>query len=720
MNAEVLLDREGCLPVPPDYQVVESEVDFLRYATEDLPLLIRGERLCAWAEAFYTLRRRPYRYRESLSAALRRAFPNLSQDQASTLARKIGIDAASLDQISSRWVLEHCYPDDLVVWKGAPSQEHAAKWLLWLCTHQPDDTESIILHQLAALLRNEAGSLPEAQVYQAVNFTQARAFLDTWLGLDGKELIGLGEFPVEVPTGLLKEIKSEWMKRLIESNGTYFEKMLAFPLPVALRQELAQLAFEFFRQNPKYLTQEIIRQLQPYLATPRLIVLEECLPPSEPASMPVEELAVLDWFQDQYLPYRRWLAHYGDERAREKAQLHAQDFAHWYLTRYPQWLLKSDWLSFQRTAHLRETTQDKLTLCVILDGLPAWDAEDFAHTVSARIERLQLQQKAYCFAPLPTVTEFAKDALLKGVPPHLAPEYLPLGHILPDNASPMRELENSRPGDLFLWCIGQPDTAYHFEADSKRKKRIHAELDAILQMVQEVVEVLPSGLPLQVIVTTDHGRLLNPKSPRRLPVPNGMQAHGRIAWGKMNRQFDESGFSVEEDAGWVAVHGERFGMSHDMLIAWGENSFQNANTAYEPYPHGGLFPEEAIVPWFVFERDAQVPDLSVAISGEGEAESVGTINIRITNPGRIVLKCLGIVLSHGAQVAGNWNVPPLQETRFAIPLAPWPVKADLATLRATLLFQQPSGRTFTLEITPSLEVVTLYERDDSLLKDLDL
>jgi len=44
----------------------------------------------------------------------------------------------------------------------------------------------------------------------------------------------------------------------------------------------------------------------------------------------------------------------------------------------------------------------------------------------------------------------------------------------------------------------------------------------------------------------------------------------------------------------------------------------------------------------------------------------------------------------------------------------------LTTLKAVLLFQQPSGRTFTIETAPSLEVVALYERDESLLKELGL
>lgn len=718
MNAEVLFDCEGDLLATAGYQVIESEVDFLRHALVDTPLLIRGGHLCAWAESFYALRGRPFRYQESPYAALRRVFPELTQEQASGLVRKMGLTAVSLDQISSRFVLERCYPNDSVIWQSGPSHEHAARWLLWLYARRPDQAESIILRHFAQLQKQRAGDQPEEQIYQAVNDQQARTLLDSWLGLGEIALVGLGEFPVGLSTELLNETKSRWMKRLIETNGAYFERMLSVPLPLALRQELAQLSVQFYEQHPQRLTNDVIRRLQPYLTTQRLAALEERVPPPEPTPLPDEEQAVLDWFQVEYLPYRRWQAQHGDEQARTIACRHGRAFAHWYLKRYPQWLLDPRWLSFQQASRLCEIAHDVLVFCVVLDGLPAWDAEDFARTSSAQIERLQLQQRSYCFAPLPTVTEFAKDALLKGVPPHLAPEYPPLGTILPDNASPMRELVCGQPGGLVFWRVEQPDKAYHFEADAKRERRVRAELEAILQAVQEVVETLPPNVSLQIVVTTDHGRLLNPESPCRLPVPGGMQAHGRVAWGKSDQQFDESGFSIDDDAGWIAVHGERFAMLHDMLIAVGEGSFQNAKSGSEPYPHGGLFPEEAIVPWFVFERDARQPDVSITVLGKGEAESTGTVTIQMINLGRVSLECLAVTLSHGAQAKGTWSVPPLQKTEFTFSLHPWPVKADLPTLKSTLLFRQPSGRPFIIEVVPSFEVQTLYERDDSIFKDL--
>lgn len=723
MSADILLDCRGDLPVPPGYQVIESEVDFLRHATDSTPLLIRGERLCAWAEAFYRLRGQPYQYQQSLSAALQSAFPALSQEQAQALAQKMGQNSVAPEEISPIFVLNRCYPADSILWQDVPSRSHAARWLIWLCTHQPEETESVVLQAFSEALSRLAGNTPEAPVYQATDQIQARQWLYRWLGLEeNREETDPGEFPLTLPAELLSDIKVEWMKRLIATEGRYFDKMLAFPLPVPLRRELAGLAAEFYAHHTQYLTERVIWQLQPYLSAEDLTALRKIQPPPEPSSLPTTEQEVLEWFEAEYLPYRCWQADHSDEQARDRVHQYAQTFIRWYLERYPQWLLQPQWISFQQSAQLRKSTESVITLCVILDGLPAWDAEDFAGQVSATIERLQLQQKSYRFAPLPTVTEFAKDALLKGVPPHLAPQTTPLGKVLPDDDSPTQGLANAHPGDLLFWRVSQPDAAYHFEKAPKRRRQVGAELDSIVKALKEVVESVPASLSLQIIITSDHGRLLNARSPRRLSIPGGMQAHGRVAWGKLEQEFDESGFAIDEGAGTIAVYGERFEMTHDMVIALGEESFQNVKSGYEPYPHGGLYPEEAIVPWFAFERDAKRPSLEISVRGTGEAENVGTLTITITNPSRVALECLSVSLSHKpeAESRGQWAIAPVDKTEFTLSISPWPTETELPSLKATLLLRQPNGAIFTFKIAPTLQVKALYRRDDSLLKELGL
>jgi len=721
--SDILLDPNGDVPVPDGYQSVESEVEFLRLATTGQRLLIRGERLCIWAESFYRLRGQVYRFVESLATSLRRVFPALTSDQSAVLAQMIGMEPVFPDQISAPWVLARCYPDNSALWYGEPSREHAAQWILWLCMRQQDSDPSItvVLSSWAHQMKIRSGDNPESVIYQATTSAEAWDLLRSWLGLNDRRVIELDEFPLAIPEKLLKRIKIEWNKRLIDSNGDYFTHTLSIPLPIFLRKELAKITAIFYERNNEILTQERLRQLRPYLDSETISTLQKHIPPPLPADLPENEEEMLRWFDEQYLPYRRWQDKYGDNQANELSLRLGQSFVLWYLERYHLWLLASDpaWLSFQKISTIyRDYSKQFLILCVVLDGLPAWDAEDFVSSLSVQIERLQLQQRSYCFAPLPTVTQFAKDALLKGVPPKQAPNHAPLGKVLRDNDSPASELKDMTSG-LVFWPVRQPDNVYHFEVEANLQRKIHGALSDIVKAIEETVETIPEHVPFQVIITTDHGRLLNPASPRRLRAPDGTQVHGRVAWGVTDQNFGELGFTINEESGWIAVHGERFGMLYNMLIGWGEDSFQQpARKSDEPYPHGGLFPEEAIVPWFVLERDAQHPELTISLRGKGESGDNGVIEVTIINPTRTALECLEVTLSHGAYIRGNWRISALQQSGFTFPLKPWPTKVEAHTMTAKLLLRQPNGKTFTQTVTPQLKIRDLYDKPS--IEDLGL
>ncbi|MCS6772554.1 MAG: hypothetical protein NZ693_00355 [Thermoflexales bacterium] len=528
-----------------------------------------------------------------------------------------------------------------------------------------------------------------------------------------------------VPSSSLDKTKHKWRQRLVESRGEALKPLLALPLPLSLKGALAETAVIYFEANPGVLDQAKIRALAPHLPTPRLDALIAKQPPPPP-TFPTDpdEQTVLDWFQAQYLLFRRWQVRHGDERARATAVESAQRFARWYLARYPKWLLHREqgWIAFQRSRLLSKAS-DALVLCVVLDGLPAWDAEDFARDLSARVERLHLLERRYCFAPFPTVTEFAKAALLRGDPPHLAQPNPPLAEVLLDRDDPAARLASCSPGTMRFWSLSQPDNAYHFEAEHKRAAKVRGELESLIERLRAVVERVPDEHTLQIVLTTDHGRLLNERAPCDKPVPSGMRAHGRAAWGSSGRRFPAEGFCVEDASGLCFAHGERFGVPEDVALVWDESAFQNDKRAgSEPYPHGGLFPEEAIVPWFVLERDAKPPEFKVEVTGAGESGGSGELRLAVTNLSRTALVCESVALSHavGARAEPALRVPPLGATRRALRLAPWPSQADCATLVATLTFRLPNGKTITHKVKPVLEVKALYQRDESLLKELDL
>ena len=716
MTAAVLLDPEGDLPAPHGVQIVESEVDFLRHAVSGQSLLIRGARLCQWAQDFYALRNVPTKVIESPRAVLRRAF-SLSAEQARELAEKIGHAYLASGELSVVSVLKACFPADYALWQANPSPQHAARWLLWLLEHPPSEAEAVILKKFASEMRAQAGESPIKELYYATDAAQAEELLLRWLGAQKGAAHAWGEFPLELPARWRSTITKAWMERIIATNGAFFAEMLSFPLSLALRQELARQTREYYRQHSHQLTRAALQQLQPYIDPSDLVALEEHLPPPVPAPLPEDETAVLAWFEKEYLPYRRWQAKFGDENASRTAIEHARTFARWLLKRYPRWLIGGEHLAFQKSARLSDS--NALTLCIILDGLPAWDAEWLVQELSVRAPRLSLLQKTYCFAALPTVTEFAKEALLKGVPPIHAPQTAAVGEILPDHSSPKNHLQQAAAGQVWFWRVEQPDKAYHFEKEEKRERQVRAELQSILCEIEELVQTIPANIPLNILVTSDHGRLLNPHAPRQLVVEPGFQAHGRAAWGNLQRSFPETGFDINEENGWVELYGERFGVAYNLRLAWGEASFATANGP-DAYPHGGLFPEEVIVPWFVFQRDVQPVEPQITLSGAGEAEMSGEVSVSIINPSPLTLECCQIRFSHGVTVNVNRHISPLSPCEFKQSLTPWPPKSAEGKVTASLLFVQPNGRTFTKETSAYLEIKVLYDRPDDLLKDLNL
>ncbi len=84
-----LLDRSGDARVPEGYTVIDSEVAFLAHAVDDGRWLIRGGRLCEWAETFLAGRRISWQEALSPCHAIQAAVPGLSPEQAAELFARL-------------------------------------------------------------------------------------------------------------------------------------------------------------------------------------------------------------------------------------------------------------------------------------------------------------------------------------------------------------------------------------------------------------------------------------------------------------------------------------------------------------------------------------------------------------------------------------------------------------------------------------------------------
>jgi hypothetical protein len=198
---------------------------------------------------------------------------------------------------------------------------------------------------------------------------------------------------------------------------------------------------------------------------------------------------VLTWFRQEYLPYRLWQSTVGVEGAREVVENASRQFALWYLTEYPRALMGGSFrqhLSFIRTAALSILDQSTATLLVVLDGLHVADAQYLQLALQRQAPRLTTLVDDLAFTTLPTITEFCKDSLLKGVPPAQTEQVAPIGTILPENESPVQQLSTARKGCLYLWRVLEPDRTYHWRNSNDTLQRdVEAQLEGIAMKIAE-------------------------------------------------------------------------------------------------------------------------------------------------------------------------------------------------------------------------------------------
>jgi len=469
----------------------------------------------------------------------------------------------------------------------------------------------------------------------------------------------------------------------------------------------------YFLQNSGELSPQHIVQLAKYLNYKEINELRNRLAPNTPGDLPDTPELIIQWFLSEYLPYREWQESFSVQAAREVVLQHAKKFAIWYLDNYPKALTGgplAKWISFNRTAHL-DRNPNVLTLIIVLDGLHLTDARALIQNIRLHASRLSIVSEDVVFSAIPTITEFAKEALFRGVPPEKTGSVEAVGLVLPEDKSPAQRLINPDTIKVYLWRVLEPDRTYHHKNKSENLLQdVAGRLEAESLKIKEIVETI-----------TDHGRLLG-SSTRTLPVPVDMQSHGRTAWGKSGLQFPAEGWIEQDNVAYL--YGERYGLLSDTAIPLGEEAFlgNDDRTGNEAYPHGGLFPEEVIVPWIIFARDVVRPKVEITISGEGKARGSGTLHFKVLNIGDIELTLDEVILyfRNGTEkkIILEKILTARHETTIQYPIDPWPSPTEIQGIRGISKVRQPNGLSFDYSAVIEIHSKDIYDRGENILEDL--
>ncbi|MBA3533681.1 MAG: hypothetical protein H0T73_17325 [Ardenticatenales bacterium] len=622
-------------------------------------------------------------------------------------------------------ILKTLFPMSL--WEEPATTEHAAEWLLWLYTERPTPAlEPLLRAQLESWDRQAPVNLQRA--YQTVRLEEVTPLLEEWLGITASAT-SWPPFPphLQLPETLVTKAKSLWNPELTRSEGDFFAELDKRSLPAPLQKLAVQETQHYFQVKPEKLTRERFAAFRPYLSPQQQEAYLHRLPMDAPPDLPETPEDVIDWYSDAYLPYRLWQADNQTEDSKQRVERAAHQFVEWYLMQYPKALAGAplkEHLAFNRVQSLYEEREHWVTLVVVLDGPFPRDAHLLWEGLQSDSDRLAAAEKSYVFAALPTITEFCKPALFGGVIPARSSEYAPLGTTIGPSKSPLEVLREAQVGQFFFWNQDEPDKVYHNRAtsDAHLRRNVEAQIQALRSKLKDLVEQLPAHLPLRLVLTADHGRFYG-KSERLRPIPNGMEAHGRAAWGTTTRTFPEEGFTVED--GVAYLHGPRFGVAETLALIIGGEAFHtnDGKQGTERFPHGGLFPEEVVVPWFVVLRDFTQPTVEMLFEGQGVAGQSGTLTIEIIN-----LSSQELIVDHVAirlhsrieELKCALTMGARERQTLTFPLASWPTPRELETARGEGYIRLLHGPGFPVPARLKLESKEMYQRNDDLFEDLEL
>lgn len=713
----IVLDVFGDAELSDDHLLINTEALFLRNATSKAAMMIRGERLCEWATNFYNGREIPFGYAISPTRSLISRYPFLTQEQAIELRGRF-------HELPSSWepemILVSIWPDEF--WNETIGKSHVARYLLWLADTAIPEYLTPILDAVADDWMRAAGLFSLG--YGARSKASAKVFLSKWIcASDVKISDNFGRFPLPLSEVWRSERSEYWKNEIIQSHGNFFFEFLQLESDHTEKVDVATESLKFFRLNQSSLTRELANAIKPYLKTSYRDELEELLPLPIPSKVPDEISDVMKWFSKEYLPYR-WRAHRKDDGAAwEHSIRSAEEFAMWFLDHFHGLLAESKHFTHNRAANLTQY-KESVNLVLLLDGLNEIDADSLTGQLLEKTSHLGVKmiEDGFSLSMLPTVTEFTKKHILSGKLVFEQDDNQGLGTDISDRKSPAEWLMDAMPGNILFWRLKEPDYTYHKEGPSADlDSRIESALYSVVLQVSKVIEECDPMTRLLIFITTDHGRVIG-TSKKVIEPPEGFTPHGRAAWGVSDVDFGSKGYKVEGDIAFISQG--TFLLEHPVAaVSIGQDAFKYSRFKEEVSPHGGVFPEEVIVPWLIFGRDVTRPRFTIELSGSAEANKNGQVTVQVTNPSDYVAELKQIRFDFGLtkeNILSGDKIQPRRTNQYTYTIERWPSADQAQTGTGKIVAALPNGelieQAFTTE---NLVSRSMYSRGN-LLDGMDL
>jgi hypothetical protein len=417
------------------------------------------------------------------------------------------------------------------------------------------------------------------------------------------------------------------------------------------------------------------------LVTPELLA-----PPTAadllPLPLPQQLRTWQEWATTSFIPYKFWLDQVKQPQAEalDQVEEYANLYGDWLFAHYATLIDDERILTSsnvrQRAQHLLSPTDSRL-IWLIIDGLP--DAYTSLLTAALKKHGLNKIKVEYALATLPTITAIGIPALLNGLRPN-ASSFIPINRkealiqAYPDHkvvfSNQPRDFADTLAAEVDLCCLHwrELDSYQHKEdreIEGTRAEHIGQELDKRIGLLAMAMRQTPDRRT-RLLISTDHGAtrclrkesgISNKKIKEATAEPHErcIKLVGKLADEELDAKetYHLTKAITHNQDDWVAARGYRYFGSND-----------------SGYRHGGLTPEETIVPVLMAEAsDVIVSDLLISYFGTKELElgkTLKEVQLRIQNPNAFAVELRGLVIAQDPK--SQFNLPTQLESNGSVTL----------------------------------------------------
>lgn len=385
---------------------------------------------------------------------------------------------------------------------------------------------------------------------------------------------------------------------------------------------------------------------------------------------------MLQWATESYLPYQEWC----DAQEQFDPELYqiGDQFSEWLIQHWNDLRANSKRMVFNILPNIAADLADpeQFHLILVVDNL-GWSLSSTLIDLFQERGFYRTSARAY-LSMAPSETEISKKCLLSGGVGYLAIDDTTYKGIiergwLPYNSQQFRYLSNigslssidSLDASVYVVNYLAVDNALHESSENigmSHREHIQHLLEKLVENCVQFIEKHHLEGKIRIHVVSDHGSTRIPEQ-----IPNDLTPS----------MFKASGFDIRSHRH-VVVSPERFAslaenLQYDCFFL-PQNDFLNPGhilcarrgnrflpTTQNAYVHGGLLPEEMIVPHLVFESvTAPVKNLDLILGKREYRYRSETVEVELGNPNDVMVERISVMIMNGNVESAPVQIPVIQ------------------------------------------------------------